>query len=130
MLFALPMAIAVPIVAGILLGGPLLGFVVAAVIALVIVAVALRLGTQGDTTARETSWRRAAARRSLVPLTLAVAGIVVGVLGSGTVDVIGWGVLAVAITLAISLVFLEVGYSEDRARARGNEDPMRRPDRR
>ena len=64
-------------------------------------------------------WRRAAARRALLPIGIAVVGIVVIVLSSGTVRIVGWGVLAVAVTVAISLVFLEVGYSEDRARARG-----------
>ena len=67
----------------------------------------------------DTAWRRAAARRALLPIGIAVVGILVIVLSTGTVRIIGWGVLAVAITVAISLVFLEVGYSEERARARG-----------
>jgi hypothetical protein len=67
----------------------------------------------------DNAWRRAAARRALLPIVIAVVGIVVIALSTGTVRIIGWGVLAVAITLAVSLVFLEVGYSEDRARGRG-----------
>jgi hypothetical protein len=51
-------------------------------------------------------------------VTIAVAGIVLIAAWSGVVRIIGWGVVAVAITIALSLVFLEVGYSEDRARAR------------
>jgi hypothetical protein len=136
MLFALPAAIAVPIIAGILVGGPVVGFPVAALVALVIVAVAIRLEprarrrTAARTDARDHalaappdtgdhSWRRAAARRLLVPLLIAAAGIVLIAAAAGTVNIIGWGVLAVAVTVAISLVFLEIGRSEDRARARG-----------
>jgi hypothetical protein len=135
MLFALPAAIAVPIIAGILVGGPVVGFPVAALVALVIVAVAIRLEprarrrTAARTDARDHalaappdtgdhSWRRAAARRLLVPLLIAAAGIVLIAAAAGTVNIIGWGVLAVAVTVAISLVFLEIGRSEDRARAR------------
>ena len=47
MLFALPAAIAVPIIAGILLGGPMLGFPVAALVAILIVGVAIRMGPMG-----------------------------------------------------------------------------------
>jgi hypothetical protein len=47
MLFALPAAIAVPIIAGILLGGPMLGFPVAAVVAILIVGVAIRMEPRG-----------------------------------------------------------------------------------
>jgi uncharacterized oligopeptide transporter (OPT) family protein len=63
-------------------------------------------------------WRGAAARRFVVPLVIAVAGIVVVVVTDGTARIVGWGVIAVAVTVAISLVFLEVGLSEDRDRAR------------
>lgn len=38
-------------------------------------------------------------------------------MADGTLRIVGWGVIATAVTVAISLVFLEVGYSEDRARA-------------
>ncbi len=68
--------------------------------------------------AEDHAWRAAAARRMLVPLLIAVAGIVVIAVADGTARIIGWGVLAVAVTVALSLVFLEVGYSEERARAR------------
>jgi hypothetical protein len=61
-------------------------------------------------------WRRAAARRFLVPLAIAIAGIVVVAVSSGTAEIVGGGLIAV--TIAISLAFLEVGYSEDRARER------------
>jgi len=127
MLFALPAAVAVPIVAGILLGGPPLGFLIAAVLALLIVAGASRVGQRAPSSS-PAWWRAAALRRFLLPLVVAVVGVVLAVVGSGTVRIIGWGVIAVAITLTISLVFLEVGYSEDRARARGDEDPTRRAD--
>jgi hypothetical protein len=63
-------------------------------------------------------WRVAAARRFVVPLVIAVTGIVVVVVTDGTARIVGWGVIAVAVTVAISLVFLEVGLSEDRDRAR------------
>jgi hypothetical protein len=91
MLFALPAAIAAPIIAGILLGGPMLGFPVAAVVAILIVAVAIRmeprewrrarrpgsarLGSPGAPyDAADRGWRRAAARRFLMPVAVAVAG--------------------------------------------------------
>ncbi len=63
-------------------------------------------------------WRRAAARRFLVPLAIAIAGIVVVAISSGTAEIVGGGLIALAVTIAISLAFLEVGYSEDRARER------------
>jgi hypothetical protein len=66
----------------------------------------------------EREWRKAAIRRFLVPLAIAVIGIIVVAATSGTARIVGWGIVCVAITVAISLVFLEVGYSEDRARAR------------
>ena len=68
-------------------------------------------------------WRRAAARRFLVPLAIAIAGMVLIALTSGTAEIIGGGLLALAVTVAISLAFLEVGYSEDRARARDERGP-------
>ena len=43
MLFAFPLAIAVPITAAILLGGPLAGFPVAMLVAVVVVGVAIRM---------------------------------------------------------------------------------------
>lgn len=122
MLFAFPAAIAAPIIAGILLGGPAVGFLVAGLAAVVIVGVAIRMEPRRSSRtaandADEGQWRRSAARRFLVPLAIAAVGIVLIAMASETVRIIGWGTLGVAITVAISLVFLEVGYSEDRARA-------------
>jgi predicted outer membrane lipoprotein len=51
------------------------------------------------------------------------------VVAEGAVQVIGWGLLAAAFAVATSLVFLEVGYSEDRARdreRRAGPQPRRR----
>ena len=62
-------------------------------------------------------WRKRAARRSILPLLVAVAGFVVVLIGKDdTLGIIGWGVVGLGITIAIGLVFLEVGYSEDRER--------------
>jgi hypothetical protein len=75
------------------------------------------------------SWRRNALRRAIVPLLIAVAGVVLVVAGGAVVEIVGWGVLGIALTVTISLAFLEVGYSEDRARAgeRSREgEPARR----
>jgi hypothetical protein len=75
--------------------------------------------------------RRAAARRFLAALALAVAGLVLAIGADGTASVAGWTVVGVAATVAISLVFLEVGLSEDRARAREQapeeQEPAQRP---
>jgi uncharacterized membrane protein len=57
--------------------------------------------------------KRDAARRAIVPALLVLAGIALVVAGS---DLVGWVVFSVGLTLAIALVFLEIGYSEDRAR--------------
>jgi hypothetical protein len=66
-----------------------------------------------------TDWKRAALRRFLWTIALAVVGLVVVVVSkSRTWDIIGWAVVAAAVTIAIGLAFLEVGYSEDRERAR------------
>jgi hypothetical protein len=75
-------------------------------------------GGYPDHVRRDESWRRAAARRFAVAAAIAAAGIVVIVASSGTGRIIGWGVLGVGLVVAISLVFLEIGYSEDRERAR------------
>ena len=69
-------------------------------------------------------WRRAAAARFAVPVALALAGAALATVADGTLRIVGSGVIAIAVTVAISLVFLEVGYSEDRARAR---ERTRRP---
>lgn len=65
-----------------------------------------------------TDWKRRAARRALLPLLIALAGFVLVLIGrDDTLGIIGWGVVGAGITIAIGLVFLEVGYSEDRERA-------------
>jgi xanthosine utilization system XapX-like protein len=64
------------------------------------------------------NWRRAAARRAMLPVAIALIGIVGVIAGEGTLRIVAWGVVGVAITVATALVFLEVGYSEDRARTR------------
>jgi uncharacterized cupredoxin-like copper-binding protein len=62
-------------------------------------------------------WRRAAKRRALIPAAIAVVGVIISVAaGSEVVRIIGAGVLGLAATVAVALAFLEVGYSEDRAR--------------
>jgi hypothetical protein len=64
-------------------------------------------------------WVRAAIRRFLLPAAIAVAGmVVVLVVGGTTGEIIGWTLLGLAGIIAVALVFLEVGYSEDRDRAR------------
>jgi hypothetical protein len=138
--FVLPAAIALPIVTGFLLAGPILGFLVAVVVAAAIAVVAIRMkpresstragraepstadGRAGSPEASDGLLRRAAARRFTVPLVIAAVGIVLIAAADGTARIIGWGVLAVAISVTISLVFLEIGYSEDRARARDARD--------
>jgi hypothetical protein len=76
----------------------------------------------------DAGWRQAAARRFLAPLVLAIVGLVLVAATEGTAAVVGWGLVAVAVTVAIGLVFLEVGHSEERARAR-EERAGRRPPR-
>ena len=61
--------------------------------------------------------------RWLIPPALLVLGIVLVLLPSETLGFVGIGVIGVAVTVAVSLVFLEVGESEDRARARGEYGP-------
>jgi hypothetical protein len=62
--------------------------------------------------------------RWLAPLVLLVIGVVVVLVGStATVDIVGGAIIAVAATVAVSLAFLEVGLSEDRARERGEYGP-------
>ena len=62
--------------------------------------------------------------RWLAPAALLVVGIAVVVAGSSsTVDIVGAAIIAVAATVAVSLAFLEVGLSEDRARERGEYGP-------
>ena len=70
-----------------------------------------------------TAHRRRPHPRWLLPLALLAAGIAVVAVADGTAEIIGGGIIAIAATVAISLAFLEVGYSEDRARARGEYGP-------
>src|SRR5205823_13567033 len=65
----------------------------------------------------DASWRAAAARRFAISAGVCITGIVVIAATTGTARIIGWGIEAIGLVLAISFVFLEVGYSEDRARA-------------
>ncbi len=62
-----------------------------------------------------------------MPITIALVGIVGVITSQGTLRIVAWGVIAVAITVAVALVFLEVGYSEDRARNRDSTRPPSRP---
>ena len=66
---------------------------------------------------------RLATPRWLMPPVIAAVGVVTALATSGTASVVGWALVGVALTLVVSLVFLEVGYSEDRARARGEYGP-------
>jgi hypothetical protein len=61
--------------------------------------------------------------RWLIPVALLIAGIVVVIVGTGTADAVGGGIIAAALVVAVSLAFLEVGLSEDRARERGEYGP-------
>jgi len=69
-----------------------------------------------DAMTEDKNWRRAAARRFVVPLAIALVGLVLILATSGIAEIVGGGVVAVAVTIAVSLVFLEVGLSEDRER--------------
>jgi uncharacterized membrane protein len=63
-------------------------------------------------------WRRAALRRFAGCAVLAVVGIVLLIAGeqANAVWLAGSALLGLAGVLAVAFVFLEVGYSEDRAR--------------
>jgi hypothetical protein len=113
LLLALPLGIVVPIVAGFLLGGPQAGLALGLVLAAATAYAAIDHAPAGDT-----RWRRAAALRFLVPLVIALVGTAIVLSTDGNAEVIGWGVIGVAVAVALSLVFLEVGYSEDRDRER------------
>lgn len=66
-----------------------------------------------------------AARWGIVLAALFVAGIVLAVVGGTTLDAVGLGLAGMAVVGAVSLSFLAVGRSEDRARA---EEAERRDD--
>jgi hypothetical protein len=54
----------------------------------------------------------------MLPITIALIGIIGSSPAKGTLPIVAWGVIAVAITAAAALEFLEVGYGEDRDRTR------------
>ena len=66
----------------------------------------------------ERDWRRAAKLRFGGAALLFVAGAVMAAVGDGAVDVAAVVVMGVAVVLAVSFLFLEVGLSEDRERER------------
>ncbi len=73
-------------------------------------------------------YKRRAVHRAKWPVALAVIGFVIVLIGKDdTLGIIGWGVVGLGITIAIGLVFLEVGYSEDRERA-AEAERLRRKD--
>lgn len=75
--------------------------------------------------ASERDWRRAALRRALLPLALLAVGVALVAAFDGVGEHVGWAVIGAAAVIAVSLAFLEVGYSEDRARARERRPPPR-----
>ena len=72
----------------------------------------------------EPDWRRAARRRFSATAVVFVIGAVMAAVGDGAVDVAAVVVMGVAAVGAISFLFLEIGLSEDRERAR---EEQRRP---
>jgi len=66
----------------------------------------------------EDDWRRRARRRFLVPLALLVVGAAIVLAFDGVAYAVGWGVIGLGLVGAVSLLFLEIGLSEDRARER------------
>jgi hypothetical protein len=64
-------------------------------------------------------WQRAALRRAIVPAVLMIAGLALVLAAGGTVETIGYVLLGLGGILAVALVFLEIGFSEDRERSRG-----------
>ncbi len=69
----------------------------------------------------EPDWRRPARLRFALAGALIVLGAVLAAVGDHTVDIIGVVVGGIGATLAVAFVFLEVGLSEDRERAREAE---------
>ena len=64
-----------------------------------------------------TDWKRAALRRMVWPALIFVIGLAIVIAaGDGDLLIIGSGVMGVGVTVFVALVFLEVGYSEDRER--------------
>jgi hypothetical protein len=104
------------IVAAFLLGGPVAGFAAALVAAGAVVLAAIRINPARGGPERRVV--RNAAARFAAPVLLGAVGIAVTLASDGIGEAIGWGLIAIAITITMSLVFLEVGLSEDRARDR------------
>jgi hypothetical protein len=71
--------------------------------------------------------RRTLALRIGVPVALVVAGAVLAIAFGGTAGIIGAGLIGVAVVLAISNVFYEVGRSEDREREQAAAPPTPGP---
>jgi hypothetical protein len=65
------------------------------------------------------AWRAAAIRRFAVAGAIFVAGCVLVAIGGLWPTLIGWMVVGLALIVAICLVFLEIGYSEERERRGG-----------
>jgi Flp pilus assembly protein TadB len=63
-------------------------------------------------------WQRAALRRAILPFVILVIGCVLVLATHRFWSYVGWAVIGTALVIAISLVFLEIGYSEDRERER------------
>ena len=62
---------------------------------------------------------------------LVIAGVVcAAVLGGGTAQIVAFSLIGVGLVLATGLVFLEVGLSEDRERAREHEAALGKPPKR
>lgn len=77
-------------------------------------------------------WIPAARRRAVAVALVALAGAVVLVLAGGSTAAVavGWAVVGIAATLAVGLVFFEIGLSEDRERERAasaGHPPSARP---
>jgi fatty acid desaturase len=68
-------------------------------------------------------WRRAARLRFGAAAALFVIGAVLAAVGDGVADLVAVVVMGVAAVLAVSFVFLEIGLSEDRERAREGPGP-------
>src|SRR5437016_1180234 len=64
------------------------------------------------------SWRVAAVHRFVPAGLVGVIGLVGIVATTGTTSIVGAALVTAGVMLAISFAFLEVGYSEDRERAR------------
>ena len=64
-------------------------------------------------------WQRDALRRLSYIAAIGLVGLVLELLLEGTASLIGTTLLGLAGVLLVALVFLEIGYSEDRERTGG-----------